>query len=404
MNQLNRFRAFLTALPRMPIRTQIILFLLILTLFGVIAGCRQQAVSPQQQAQTPITDVTRYFPTEPNLTWVYAGEGNEFADFTRRVLFRQGNLVQMSETNGGTQLGMIFQAMPEAVTLTHSREEWYSNNSLFQEAANQNQIILKAPLEVGASWKNSTDQREVVAVGETVEVPAGSYVNTIKIKVTSAQSQSGSYWFEYYAPDTGLIFREFFADNSRISSKLKNFAKSAAPDYKEGFLIMKGTPQSLQLNLVRGEPYPFYTYSPSDMVTQRISADDGTSFRFLGQSGGVQREDVYVTLFFCQPGVTPEQAAQTIDTLLSQSGWRTRDRKNQPKQFNWSIREWTFEHRLNSKRYSGQVYLAQHQGQTFYIMTHLPPESSSNAAYKARADVIIDELIWTDDNTRLNQK
>lgn len=404
MDRLNRFRTFLVVMIKTTIRTQMILLLLILALTGFMTGCRRQAAPPQQQAQTAITDVTRYFPTEPNLTWVYAGEGNEFADFTRSVLFRQGNLVQMSEANGGTQLGMIFQTTPEAVILTHSREEWYSNSSLFQEAANQNQIILKAPLEVGASWQNPTDQREVVAVGETVEVPAGSYVNTVKIKVTSTQSQSGSYWFEYYAPDTGLIFREFFADNNRISSKLKDFAKTAAPEYKEGIIVIKGTPQSLQLNLVRGEPYPFYTYSPSDMITQRISADDGTSFRFLGQSNGVQREDVYMTLFFCQPGVTPEQAAQTIDTFLSQSGWRKVERRKQPKQFDWSVREWNFEHKLNSKRYSGQVYLAQHHGQTFYIMTHLPPDSSANAAYKARADVIIDELIWTDDSTRLNQK
>jgi hypothetical protein len=67
----------------------------------VLPGCYKQSDSPTPQEKA-INDVRIYFPTEQNLTWAYEGSGNEYAAFTRKVIYKEDSRVQIAQDNGGT--------------------------------------------------------------------------------------------------------------------------------------------------------------------------------------------------------------------------------------------------------------------------------------------------------------
>jgi hypothetical protein len=201
-----------------------LLILSTLVALSTLIGCAEQ---PEPTSPEPvITDMRIYFPTNPASTWSYAGYGNEFAAFTRKVLLKQGDQVQIMEDNGGTRMGQVYQVTAETVIQTYSTEEYYSDKNLLGEKSNRHLILLKAPLKAGAVWQDDRDKHEVLSINETVQVPAGTFSKVIKVKITSLDSQQEAWQFEYYAPHTGLIMREFMGKDYAIASKLKVFTDS----------------------------------------------------------------------------------------------------------------------------------------------------------------------------------
>ena len=57
-----------------------------------------------------------YFPLTEGSTWQYLGEGNEFASFTREVLFAREDQAQIIENNGGTISASVFKTTDEEIT------------------------------------------------------------------------------------------------------------------------------------------------------------------------------------------------------------------------------------------------------------------------------------------------
>ena len=172
--------------------------------------------------------LSAYFPVGENFTWQFAGEGIEFAEFSRRVEFRRGDRAQLSHWNGGTRLMMIFQVSASAVTQTFSQAEVYDNPQLFDKPANKSMIILKTPLVVGATWQNPLDRREILSINDKLKLPAGSFDNVLVVKIVSTDKQNSDdgYTLEYYAPGTGLVMQEYYgANNFKVVSKLKSFSK-----------------------------------------------------------------------------------------------------------------------------------------------------------------------------------
>ena len=168
-----------------------------------------------------------YFPLDKNYVWEFAGEGIEFAEFTRRVEFRRGDRAQLSQWNGGTRLMMIFAVTSQTVTRTFSREEVYDNPQFFAEPANQATVILKTPLKVGTAWRNTADRREIVAADAKLTLPAGSFTNVVIVKIanTEAKLKDDAYTLEYYAPGVGLVMQEYFGPNDmKVVSRLKSFS------------------------------------------------------------------------------------------------------------------------------------------------------------------------------------
>lgn len=361
-------------------------------------GCAKKPAPPAPAPEPAITDVRGYFPTEPKLTWIYEGSGNEYAAFTARAMLREGERAQFSQDSGGTRMGLVYQVTAEAVTLLFSREEYYSDASLLGEKANRERLLLKAPLKAGATWESAQERREVAGIAENVAVPAGTYGNVVKVKVTSLAAQGGGHTFEYYAPNVGLVLREFITGQDKIVSRLKALKQTPAPEVKEGTLTVEGTAQRTLLRLVEGEPLPFYTYSPEDMAVSRTVSGEGTELRFNARFGGKKRDDVYLAMFFYPPSTTPEQAAQKARAGLGGMVWEER---TTAKRYGWSVREWALRDRNNAPGHIGYLAIGRHKDQVFHVLTYLPPEFGDG--FGPRGLKILNEFIWTDTNERLQK-
>lgn len=372
----------------------------------VLTGCAKKVVPPPT-AEKPkgegIQDVSGYFPAEPKMTWEYEGTGNEYAGFTRRVMYSQGNKVQVSENNGGTVLGMVFDVAPLLVVKTYSRPEFYNDENLIEEKSNLQEVILKAPLKVGSAWKNQRDQREVVSINERVEVPAGTFNRVVKIKITSLEHKpEEGQLFEYYAEKTGLIMREFITSNDKITSKLKSFKKTESrPETKKGTIGIEGMQQEFNLNLVEGSPPAFYTYIPADMVVERVSSGEGDSFRFLANFAGKKRDDAYMTFFFYPKGTNLEQAVKFANSFILINKWQKINRQNPDtgKYYDWSESEWHFQSHVNGGDYLGSIAVGKHQDRIFHVLIYYPEDFSEG--FIPRTKKILDEFVWTDTGERL---
>ncbi|PKM89813.1 MAG: hypothetical protein CVU87_04165 [Firmicutes bacterium HGW-Firmicutes-12] len=127
-------------------------------------------------AITTIKKPSDFFPFTKGSTWQYKGEGNEYASFSREVVF----------------------------TLE----------------SNENLIVLKAPLEVGTKWEHSTETREIVDVNTTVDTPAGKFENCVVVKIIFPNSTL----FEYFKDGVGMVKREFRSGDSQVTSILEKFS------------------------------------------------------------------------------------------------------------------------------------------------------------------------------------
>jgi hypothetical protein len=67
-------------------------------------------------------------------------------------------------------------------------------------------FFLKAPLTVGATWKNADGKYTVTAIDETVAVPAGTFTNCVEVTHSSASGSVTT--VTLYAPDVGMVQRD----------------------------------------------------------------------------------------------------------------------------------------------------------------------------------------------------
>ncbi|MEW6040853.1 MAG: hypothetical protein AB1633_04970 [Elusimicrobiota bacterium] len=76
------------------------------------------------------------------------------------------------------------------------------------ESFSKPHIRLKFPFEPGSTWESEDGTRKmrlkIEATGLTVKVRAGEYNNCIKVRMEDA-AFAGSYKYEYFAPDIGLV-------------------------------------------------------------------------------------------------------------------------------------------------------------------------------------------------------
>ncbi len=160
-----------------------------------------------------------FFPVSVGSTWKYLGEGNEYAAFVRKALFREGDRAQFSEDNGGTVSSSIFRVTDKEIVRVFLRGEEYDQKNLMKEKANDATVILKAPLKAGTKWKNSGDSREIVATDAVVETQAGKFTDCIKVSIKTENSTM----YEYFKAGVGMVKREFVSEGMTVTSTLEKY-------------------------------------------------------------------------------------------------------------------------------------------------------------------------------------
>lgn len=148
-----------------------------------------------------------YQPLPAQGCWVYQGEGQEFAGFTRQVLYQSGNRLQVVDDNGGARVVRVFQADAAAVVELRRVAETNVWENWLEQPLGEPLILLQAPLRPGHSWSDARQRRTIISVDETLQVPGGRFYSVVKVLVEPRTG--GSFTYEYYAPHVGLVKREY---------------------------------------------------------------------------------------------------------------------------------------------------------------------------------------------------
>jgi hypothetical protein len=172
-----------------------------------------------EQPQAEENEISEYFPLTQGSTWKYKGEGNEYASFSREVLFTEGNKAQIREDNGGTVSAAVFTISENDIIRTFFQGEAYGETNFLDEEPTENTVILKTLLEKGTKWEEPNGIREIESIDETVETPAGEFTDCIKVKITS----TGSTLYEYFKAGVGMVKREFISGDTKVTSSLEEY-------------------------------------------------------------------------------------------------------------------------------------------------------------------------------------
>jgi len=181
-------------------------------------------------------------------------------------------------------------------------------------------------------------------------------------------------------------------------------AQEVMPEVKEGIITIECHPQKVVLRRVDGDPYPFYTYVPHDMETERFSGPEGTGIRFWLSRSEDKRNQAYAEIFVFPPGTTRERTKQIIGELMSRSGWdKYEDKYEEKKSFPWSLSEQRFTaawYSMGSKRIPiGSIAVGRHGDLFFCVLCHY--RAAFNDGFVPRYLRILDEFVWTDTNEGL---
>jgi len=219
---------------------QLSVFVFLLSFSLLLVGCSKSAQPPLPEskpsptstpAKTPVitpspapakevvpaVKLADFFPVVAGSTWEYQGEGNEYASFSRKIVFTSGNLAQIREDNGGTVTASVYKISLNSVTRIYNLAEAYGQTNYLKSAPNENLVILKTPLQVGTKWTEPNGTREIVDLKATVTTPAGSFTQCLKVKITDKNSTV----YEYFKSGVGMVKREFISGDTTISSSLK---------------------------------------------------------------------------------------------------------------------------------------------------------------------------------------
>lgn len=197
----------------------------------LVAGACTAAKQPQAPAVRLVA--ADFFPAEPGMNWTYDGWGNEFAAYRRTATHRRGQRAQIVHVSGAV-VAWVYDIEPDRVTLRAMSGELQEETADYLDAPDElGRVILQEPLAVGAQWRTPTwvrrsddgpgdlddryvwETRRIEGVGETLETPAGTFRNVIRVRVIPDEGVES---LEYYAPGVGLIRSEYLYDEPIISA------------------------------------------------------------------------------------------------------------------------------------------------------------------------------------------
>ena len=169
------------------------------------------------------TTIEAYYPFSASVFTKYLGEGNEYASFTVYPQYIEGNRMQITSNNGGTQIVTVLELADGELREVFTRPETYFRENMLEktasgDAANQLDILLKEPLKVGNSWVNASGvPSEITNLTAQIETPMGNFE---ALEVTTTYEASTTK--DYYVKDMGLVKRVTdLGDDMVVSSSLE---------------------------------------------------------------------------------------------------------------------------------------------------------------------------------------
>lgn len=195
---------------------------------SAVSSSDSSSASSSGSEQENVLRVGDFYPFIESVYSSYLGEGNEYASFTVYPQYIEGDRMQITSNNGGTQIVTVLEMADGELKEVFSRPETYFRENMLakipdSEAANQLNILLKEPLAVGNSWSNPNGTTsEITNLAVAVDTPFGAFE---ALEVTTAYETSKT--MNYYVKDMGLVKRVTdLGDGMVVSSSLETRAEN----------------------------------------------------------------------------------------------------------------------------------------------------------------------------------
>lgn len=174
-----------------------------LLLLSTLAACGHSAPPPTAPvAPAPSGAVERYFPLEEGKVYAYAiDEGGETGMLVARVHRTDATHGELRMSNSTKR----FVVSPDAVAYDDGR------------------VILKAPLDVGATWPGEHGGTTKVASNDAaVKVPFGSFTGCVQT-VEEGGRPPGSRYTTTYCPGIGMVLLDVAVAGGEAKAELKSY-------------------------------------------------------------------------------------------------------------------------------------------------------------------------------------
>lgn len=298
---------------------KVLLFVIFILIF--IPGCAKSSPQltktpkPKPSATIPkeySNTVSAYFPLKADLTYIYKGNGNEYASKVTTVEYVKGGVMQLNTNNGGTALSEVFVIGQGVIKKVYSKGESYWRED-FTNQKDQDEIILQQPLKVGTEWLSKGQKYRITSINTKISVPYGTY-NAIKVET----EMQGSNFSRYFVKDIGIVKEEFISGNNVITSDLSEILKEPVriklelyyPDKEANKLVSIKrnlefyTNQSMVSKIFKSLQYP-------SMSVQEVLPSISAKTRLLSY----KRDDNALRLNFSKEFITEMNAGSNSESL-----------------------------------------------------------------------------------------
>ncbi|WP_208558611.1 GerMN domain-containing protein [Marinilactibacillus kalidii] len=321
--------------------------LLVLSLSGLVLAACSPASEPETTEQDPTESTSEpvdtdsnadtdtddqstlsqnlldWLPMKEDTTFVYDGEGDEFASFKVYPQFIHSDTLQFSESNGGTTNVKLYEYSENEVREVFVRDETYFRDDLADTGLSSEQedfeILIQAPVEIGKSWESPSGSiSEISDANVEIDTPSGTY-SALEITRTLDNQTTKL----YYAKDIGLVQKVSEPDSdSPVTSSLSEIQADTKEEIpfslyelnematalttKDASLVLStNDPARLQLTeILNGET--------DDMTIPTLTDNAMINYLYLGN-------DQIVHVDFSEELVTEMNAGAGIESLLIQS-------------------------------------------------------------------------------------
>ncbi|KJS21502.1 MAG: hypothetical protein VR72_10185 [Clostridiaceae bacterium BRH_c20a] len=213
-------------------KNKMLIFILIICLFITLSlGCSRgekgkvdekppETKPPEEPAKKELT-IQDVYPLNQGDYLKFAGSGNEYAAFEQKVLFREGDRIQLQSATGGTVMAFIYEIKDGQLMVVYSQEEFYEEENILNRENEMSEVILKEPIEAGNTWESGEKQYTIEAIDAVITTPAGEFKDCIQISVATDEYNYRSNVF--YKPGLGLIKQEYISDDYQVVAELEQY-------------------------------------------------------------------------------------------------------------------------------------------------------------------------------------
>lgn len=171
------------------------------------------------------------------------------------------------------------------------------------------------------------------------------------------------------------------------------------PDTRVIPMTIEGKVLEMELRLFDQPPLPFTTYVPiKDFQNEVSQSDKGNVAQFFFSPKGKKDETAYVQIFLPARQTSVEDMRELLldeQGLLASNNWELVDRTDIVS-YPWAREKLIYQQKTDKQDFLGSIYIGEHQGRSFYALTHYPAEYIDG--FEPRSTIMLENLQFREEN------